>query len=190
MGAGYGPVSAMRFLSLLLFLVGVSLLAGAATAAPRGPDVGDFAPALLGQDPDGKPVTLEAWRGKLVVVAFWNSKCAYCLVEVPTLQNLQEVVGSRQLQVVVVNLNDSGKDWDAMLRQMRGYALVQARDASGSVAAAWGVQMFPNLWLLDAEGRVQRHYEGYLQDALPAILEDVQRAELAAFPETTRAAAP
>jgi hypothetical protein len=70
-----------------------------------------------------------------------------------------------------------------MLRQMRGYALVQARDATGTVAASWGVQMFPNLWLLDAQGRVQRHYEGYLQDDLPGILEDVQRAALAAFPE-------
>ena len=168
----------------------LSFLPAAAVSASRGPAAGDLAPALLGQDPDGKPVTLDAWRGKLVVVAFWNSKCAYCLVEVPTLQNLQEVVGIRQLQVVVVNLNDSGKDWNGMLRQMRGFDIVQARDAAGSVAAAWGVQMFPNLWLVDAEGRVQRHYEGYLADALPGILEDVQRAALAAFPDATPPATP
>jgi len=169
-----------RFLAPVL--LACLLLPVAAAAATRGPAVGDLAPALLGQDPDGKPVTLDAWRGKLVVVAFWNSQCAYCLVEVPTLQNLQKAVGGAQLQVVVVNLNDSGKDWNAMLRQMRGFDLVQARDATGTVAAAWGVQMFPNLWLVDTEGRIQRHYEGYPDDALPGILEDVQRAALAAFP--------
>ena len=168
---------------LCAVLLAIASLAGTALAATRGPAVGDLAPALLGQDPDGKPVTLDAWRGKLVVVAFWNTKCAYCLVEVPTLENLQKVVGPARLQVVAVSVNDSAKDWNAMLRQMRGYALVQARDATGTVAASWGVQMFPNLWLLDTQGRVQRHYEGYLQGDLPGILEDVQRAALAAFPE-------
>ena len=179
----------MRRSALFLcpFFLGLSLLAGLATAAPRGPGVGDLAPALLGQDVDGRPVTLETWRGRHVVVAFWNTKCAYCLVEVPTLENLQKNVGAAQLQVVVVNLNDSGRDWNAMLRQMRGYSLVQARDASGSVAAAWGVQVFPNLWLVDPEGRVQRHDEDYLPDALPGILEDVQRATLTASPASVGA---
>lgn len=181
----------MRRLALILCsaLLAASLLAGAAMAAPRGPGPGDMAPALLGQDPDGKPVTLDAFRGKLVLVAFWNTKCAYCLVEVPTLEKLQQAVGTGQLQVVAVSLNDSSRDWSSMLRQMRGYSLVQARDPSGTVAASWGVQMFPNLWLLDTQGRVQRHYEGYLEDALPGILEDVQRAALQAFPQAPAPAA-
>jgi len=170
-------------LTVCSVLLAATLLPGVATASPRGPGVGDMAPALLGQDPDGKPVTLDAWHGKLVVVAFWNTKCAYCLVEVPTLEKLQQAVGTDQLRVVAVSVNDTSKDWSSMLRQMRGYSLVQARDPSGTVAAAWGVQMFPNLWLLDTQGRVQRHYEGYLEDALPGILEDVQRAALEAFPQ-------
>src|SRR3546814_2222292 len=77
-------------LTVCSVLLAATLLPGVATASPRGPGVGDMAPALLGQDPDGKPVTLDAWHGKLVVVAFWNTKCAYCLVEVPTLEKLQQ----------------------------------------------------------------------------------------------------
>jgi thiol-disulfide isomerase/thioredoxin len=170
----------MRRLAPLLCSTLLAALAwsAAAPAAPHGPDVGDLAPALLGEDPDGRPVTLDAWRGKPVVVAFWNSQCRYCLVEVPTLENLQQQLGRERLQVVVVNLNDAPRDWKAMLRQMRGFQLVQARDATGGVAASWGVQMFPNLWLVDAAGRVQRHHEGYLEDALPGILEEIRRAAL------------
>ena len=164
-------------LSLLLLLPSVQ-----ASAAPGGPGVGDLAPGLLGQDTDGKPVTLDAYRGKLVVVAFWNSNCSYCLVELPTLEKLQQQVGVARLQVVVVNLNDSSKDWGVMLRQMRGYALRQVRDPSGTVAAAWGVQMFPNLWLLGADGRVMHHHEGYLEDSLPGILEEIQHAVVDATP--------
>ena len=36
--------------------------------------------------------------------------------------------------------------------------------------------MLPNLWLLDAEGKVLRHYEDYTQEALPGMLEEIQRA--------------
>ncbi|WP_399681252.1 TlpA family protein disulfide reductase [Xenophilus sp.] len=169
----------MRRLLLSAFLL-LLLVPGLVLA--RGPSVGELAPGLLGQDPDGKPVTLDAWRGKLVVVSFWTSRCGYCLVELPTLENLQKAVGSEHLQVVVVNVNDSSKDWTTMLKQMRGYSLAQARDPAGAVASAWGVQMFPNLWLVGPDGRLQKHFEGYLEEDLPGILEQIQRAELAAFP--------
>ena len=53
----------MRVAALFLPLL---LLVGHATASPRGPETGELAPALLGQDGDGKPVTLDAYRGKLV----------------------------------------------------------------------------------------------------------------------------
>lgn len=159
---------------LLLLLPGVVLA--------RGPSVGELAPALLGRDPDGKPVTLDAWRGKLVVVSFWTSSCGYCLVELPNLENLQQALGTGHLQVVAVNMSDSSKDWATMLKQMRGYSLAQARDAGGAVASAWGVQMFPNLWLVGPDGRVQKHFEGYLEEELPGIFAQIQQAHLAAFP--------
>ena len=160
---------------LLSLFLSLFLSCGSAQAGTRGPEKGDLAPALLGQDPDGKPVTLDAFRGKLVVVAFWNSSCAYCLVEVPTLENLQRQLGGDHLQVVALDLGDDRKAWAAMLRQMDGYALLQAHDPAGTVAANWGVQMLPNLWLLDAEGKVLRHYEDYGEEALPKILEDIHR---------------
>ena len=154
-----------------------------ATASPRGPAPGELAPALLGTGVDGKPVTLDAWRGKLVVVAFWNSACGYCRGELPNLEQLQQALGGARVQVVAVNVNDDGRDYKAMLRQMRDYALVQARDQAGTVAAAWGVQMFPNLWLVDGQGRVLAHHEDYFDDALPGILEEIRRAAVSPAPQ-------
>ena len=124
----------MRVAALFLPLL---LLVGHATASPRGPETGELAPALLGQDGDGKPVTLDAYRGKLVLVTFWNSGCKYCLGELPTLENLQHELGEARLQVIAVNVNDTTRDYKGMVRQMRDYTLVQSRDATGTVASAW-----------------------------------------------------
>ena len=179
----------MRIAAVFLPLL---LLAGQAVASPRGPETGDLAPALLGQDRDGKPVTLDAYRGPLVVVTFWNSACKYCLAELPTLENLQQELGNERLQVIAVNVNDNTRDYKGMVRQMRDYAMVQSRDATGTVASAWDAQMFPNLWLLDGKGRVLHHHEGYFGDALPGILGEIRQAatDVAMAPAATAPAMP
>jgi thiol-disulfide isomerase/thioredoxin len=167
------------FLSALLCL---SALLAAPCAMASRPVVGDVPPSAVGQDAGGKPVSLSAYRGKVVVVAFWTSACVYCLKEVPTLENVQKQLGPYGLQVVAVNLNDSSKDYGEMQRQMRDFSLVLAHDPGTSVADAWDVRMFPNLWILDPEGRVVAHHEGYLEDALPGILAEIQRMVVAHQP--------
>jgi thiol-disulfide isomerase/thioredoxin len=161
---------------LILQALLLLLFAGHAMAAPpaRGPEVGDFPPAALGEDPGGKPVSLADYRGKVVVLAFWTTLCGYCLEELPALEALQRELGTQALQVVAVNLRDGSRDYGAMLKQMRGYALLPVRDGSGEVGNAWGVQIFPNLWVVAADGRVASHREGYYEDALPGILDGIR----------------
>ena len=110
----------------------------------------------------------------------------------PTLENLQHELGEARLQVIAVNVNDTTRDYKGMVRQMRDYTLVQSRDATGTVASAWGVQMFPNLWLLDGKGRVLHHHEGYFGDALPGILGEIRQAatDVAMAPAATAPTTP
>ena len=171
----------MRFANPLLSapvlaaMLCLSLLAVAPRAAAAGPAIGSVPPSALGKDASGKPVSLTAMRGKVVVVAFWMSSCGYCLREVPALDNLQKQLATSGLQAVAVNTGDGKKDYGEMLRQMRGYSLVLAHDLGGTVVEDWGVRMYPNLWVLDPEGRVVAHHEGYAEDALPGILAEIRR---------------
>jgi thiol-disulfide isomerase/thioredoxin len=160
---------------LLSAVLCMSTLLASPRAAAAGPAIGDVPPSAVGQGADGKPVSLSAYRGKVVVVAFWTSACVYCLKEVPTLENVQKQLGPFGLQVVAVNVNDSSRDYGEMQRQMRDFSLVLSHDPGTSVADAWNVRMFPNLWILDPDGRVVAHHEGYLEDALPGILAEIQR---------------
>jgi thiol-disulfide isomerase/thioredoxin len=58
-------------------------------------------------DPDGKPVSLAAFRGKTVLLNVWATWCVPCRAEMPELDKLQGEFGSDKFQVVVVNIDTS-----------------------------------------------------------------------------------
>lgn len=153
-------------------LLALLLLLCTALAQAGEPAIGDTAPAALGNGRDGKPVTLEQYRGKVVVVTFWASWCTYCLKELPVLNTLQEHAGGL-LQVIAVNVEDSPADYRLMMRQMKKYSLLQARDIHGDIAETYGVTSYPNLWIIDREGRIAAHHRGYGESTLERIVDEI-----------------
>lgn len=153
------------FIALLLWMV-----SGLAHAA--GPEVGQPAPAALGKARDGTPVSLEQFRGRIVVVTFWASWCTYCLKELPVLDSLQRHAEDL-LQVVAVNVKDTPEDYRVMMRQMKGYRLLQARDSDGRIADRYAVTGYPSLWIIDREGRIAANHRGYGEDSLDGIIGEI-----------------
>lgn len=151
---------------VLLFFTGL--------AQAAGPAAGATAPDALGKGRDGKPVTLEQYRGKIVVVSFWASWCTYCLKELPVLDALQRNAGGL-LQVVAVNVKDTPEDYRVMMRQMKGYSIVQSRDADGGIADRYAVTGYPSLWIIDHEGKVASHHSGYGEGSLDDIIGEINK---------------
>lgn len=58
-------------------------------------------------DPDGKPVSLAAFRGKTVLLNVWATWCVPCRAEMPELDKLQAELGSDKFQVVAINIDTS-----------------------------------------------------------------------------------
>jgi len=59
--------------------------------------------------PDGNPLTLEQFTGKVTLVNLWATWCAPCREEMPALDELQAKMGSDRFEVVAVNI-DRGDD--------------------------------------------------------------------------------
>ncbi len=145
-----------------------------AATATTGPAIGDLPPQSLGRDRHGDPVDLGQYRGKVVVVTFWGAWCPPCRKELPVLNALQEGAGDQWLRVIAVNVDDPIRDYNAMLRQMRNYSLVLARDAGDGIAETYGVRAYPNLWIIDPQGRVASHHVGYSEGAVEGIVVEIQ----------------
>lgn len=158
----------------LFLLLSLSFLAPA-WAEDAAPQEGEPAPAQLGKDRDGESVDLGAYQGKVVIVTFWASWCGPCRRELPVLDALQKKVGNQWLQIIAVNVEDSNEDYRAMMKQMADFSLRQVRDRHGAIARRWGVKAYPNLWMIDTQGKIASHHVGYGDDSFSTIVDEIKR---------------
>lgn len=162
----------MKRMMAALLLVSACASAAAPDAIPA---VGDTPPQLLGTDRNGDPVDLGQLRGKVVVVTFWASWCGYCRKELPALNAMQAAAGPDYFRVVAVNVQDGNDEYRAISRQMRDYTLTFTRDRSGDIAESYGVKSYPNLWIIDPEGKVAARHIGYGEDSFKEIVDQISQ---------------
>jgi thiol-disulfide isomerase/thioredoxin len=67
-------------------------------------------PDLAFQDAAGKPVKLDQFRGRTVLLNLWATWCVPCRKEMPTLDALQGKLGGPDFQVVAVNIDTQNPD--------------------------------------------------------------------------------
>src|SRR6266404_3771987 len=174
--------------SRLLLLMGVCLAAGAclpiaSAASPRAPQQGgvirfvrnpDAAPEFKLDTVDGKPLSLAALHGKVVLLNFWATWCGPCRAEIPDLIALQEKYRD-QLQIIGLTVDD---DDASMVKQVVAEEHINYPVAMSSPEVRiqyGGVSALPTLFVLDAQGRIVQKHEG-LRD--PALYETEIRALL------------
>jgi|GEM_PF-218979 len=71
------------------------------------------APDLQFIGPDGRKVNLADFRGQVVVLNFWATWCAPCVVEMPTLAKLQGAYQTQPVKVVAVSVDRPADQPDA-----------------------------------------------------------------------------
>lgn len=62
-------------------------------------------PMLNFKRPDGTPITLADFKGRTVLLNLWATWCAPCKKEMPALDRLQAQLGSKDFEVVAVNID-------------------------------------------------------------------------------------
>ena len=130
------------------------LLALAANASAKTPvkmKVGDAAPQFVRGDLQGHPFDLR--RGKVVLIDFWASWCAPCILAIPHLSQLQEKYGARGFQVVGVSMDDSADTTKETMRKIRfNYPVILGDAKLGNMYG--GVLGLPLQFLVGADGKI------------------------------------
>ena len=138
----------MAALALLL-----GLAANAPAKTPVKLTVGDVAPQFALGDLQGQPFDLKAQRGKIILVDFWASWCAPCILAIPHLSQLQKKYGARGFQVVGVSMDDSANTTKETMRKIRfNYPVVLGDAKLGNLYG--GVLGLPLQFLVGADGKI------------------------------------
>ena len=114
-------------------------------------------PDLAFQDDAGKPLSLENWRGRTVLLNLWATWCVPCRKEMPALDALERRLGSPAFEVVTVNIDtrdpDKPKAWlkEVGISKLAYYADPAAKTFQDLKSIGRGFGM-PTTLLVDPNG--------------------------------------
>jgi len=142
--------------ALIIFLVVflLTILAAQFFRSSGGPvGVGKAAPQFTLQDMSGRTVSLEDYRGKIVILDFWATWCGPCRVAMPILENIQAEY-SGKLNVLAVNLREPKGVVREYILEENLHSTVLL-DEEGNVGMQYGAESIPLQVLIDGDGIVR-----------------------------------
>ncbi len=144
----------VRIATLVLILLMAVTAPAAAKLEPTPPAARSPVPELPMRGLDGKPMRLEDFRGKVVVLNVWATWCLPCREEMPTLERLQQAFADRPVVVLALSV-DRGDDEKvvAFLDEIGVKSLTVARDPKMRTVRILGIPGLPATLVIDREGR-------------------------------------
>lgn len=121
--------------------------------------------------------TLSEHRGKVIVMNFWTVTCRPCIQEMPTLELLAEITEDwDDVEIVAVSTD---RTWDEVETIIpRNSRITSLLDADREVVSGkFGTRLFPETWIIDADGVVRFRFDGALDWSDPLAI-DLIRAYL------------
>jgi len=131
------------------------------SGAVVGTNVGNIAPDLKFNNPDGKELDLYSNRGYIVLVDFWASWCGPCRNENPnvvaTYQKYHKMKfkGAKGFKIFSVSLDQNSTAWTGAIKSDGLIWPDHISDLKGWGSAAaklYGVQSIPTNFLLNSKG--------------------------------------
>ena len=112
-------------------------------------------PSWTLKDVDGKSVTSDELKGKVVVLDFWATWCGPCRSEIPGYIELQKKFRDAGLAIVGVSLDQDGPAKVKKFMEDEGinYRIVMGGDQITD--AFGGVQAIPTTFIIDRSGTVR-----------------------------------
>lgn len=120
--------------------------------------VGKSSPKFSYQDINGKKVSLDDFKGKVVYIDVWATWCGPCIQEIPALKKLKQDYKSKNLEIISISI-DEQKDfekWKKMIaeKELKGIQLFADKDWKSEFIRAYGIDAIPRFIIIDKNGNI------------------------------------
>ncbi|MBK5273792.1 MAG: TlpA family protein disulfide reductase [Desulfuromonadales bacterium] len=156
----------MNTFRALYRLVAAILFAGILSGPVRldaAARIGQAAPDFKLVTTAGQPVSLEKYRGQVLVLDFFATWCKPCRESIPHLVELNRKYGKQGLQVLGMSADEDGekavRSFAERLRITYPIAL-----AGESTQADFGVRSVPVMFVIDKRGKVAEVFRGFTDE--------------------------
>ena len=131
------------------------------------------APDVAFTDLNGRTVTMQELRGKVVLVKFWATSCTTCVAQMPDTIRHYEELKSRGFDTIGVAMQYDPPNYVKNFTETRQLPFPVVIDAQGKIAQAFGdVPLTPTAFLIDKQGHIIKRYLGnYDEQAFMATVE-------------------
>lgn len=167
-----GRISYYNFVRRSSVLSGIVVLFLALTgcySGSRPPHVGTAAPDFTVQDSDRK-VSLDEFRGKVVVLNFWATWCPPCIEEMPSLVEMQHRLKGKGVEVFAVSVDADQSAYQNFLKA-HNVNLLTVRDPDQKSSNLYGTFKFPETYIIDRHGFLRRKFVGAVDWGQPEIVD-------------------
>lgn len=149
-----------RPLLVLVFAMGLSVLTSGCVNSD-GKDKKDLPEASYNMEmknSKGEQVSMEEFRGKVIFFNVWATWCPPCIEEMPTIQNLYEEVGDKDIAFLMLSMDqDFQKAID--FRNKNGYDFEIYR-LTGPMPAMYHTKLIPTTFVIDSAGNLVLQHDG------------------------------
>ena len=155
------------------FALAVLFVASSAFAQATAPAEKLKKPVFSYKTVDGKIVSPETLRGRIIVIDFWATWCGPCMKEAPHMVKLAKDNADKGVALIGISLDT---DQAAMVKVAadKGFTWPQIFDGNnwdGAIAKAWSIQSIPQTFILSPDGEiVWRGHPGRIDAPLEEII--------------------
>jgi cytochrome c biogenesis protein CcmG/thiol:disulfide interchange protein DsbE len=161
---------------ILFFFVLFMVIVGCQKEVEAGPTAPDFSL----KDLSGQTVTLEQYRGKVVLLDFWATWCPPCRMTIPMLIKLQDKYRDDGLVILGISIDDPQQITDKDLRYFIkinkiNYPVLRYNQKVMKDYFEGERVSIPTMFVVDRNGKIRDMIVGYAPDPLKKSLAAVMK---------------